>query len=327
MKKKLFLVCAALMCTVALMAQNISVVSSGGSTKLYRTLQAAIEGADPNSTIYLPGGGFPIADSVKITKKLTIIGIGHKAKNDNADGVTTISGKLDFYEGSSGSAVMACYITDGVYIGHDRKAVNDVLIRYCNLNVVDIAHDACMETIVNKNYIRGYVHMGHSNGLILNNLIGGSIRYVNNGVVSNNIIESGSYGIGANNSFISNNIIFSDGRGGIGWQNYMIEGGNNTTSNNMARYNCGDDCINIGEIDWNNVFENYNNGAVSPSSNFHFKEDYQQYEGLVGIYAGDGFNDKQLAPVPYIVAKKIDEQTDAAGKLNIKIRVKASGEE
>ena len=31
-----------------------------------------------------------------------------------------------------------------------------------------------------------------------------------------------------------------------------------------------------------------------------------------------------MAPLPYIVAKDIPEQTDAEGKLNIKIRVKAS---
>ena len=81
------------------------------------------------------------------------------------------------------------------------------------------------------------------------------------------------------------------------------------------------------ENGWNDVFVNYNNGAVSTSSNFHFKEAYKQYENQVGIYAGTGFDDEALPPVPYIVAKHIDDHTDAAGKLNIKIRVKASGEE
>ncbi len=84
----------------------------------------------------------------------------------------------------------------------------------------------------------------------------------------------------------------------------------------------GDDCINVGAegFDWNNVFKEYK--GVSATSNFHFKEEYQQYEGQVGIYHGT-FNDDQLAPVPYIVAKDIPQQTDASGKLKIKIRVKA----
>lgn len=73
----------------------------------------------------------------------------------------------------------------------------------------------------------------------------------------------------------------------------------------------------------NDIFENVNDWNISAVSNFHFKDEYKQYEGQVGIYAGTGFNDSQIAPVPYIVAKRIDEQTDASGKLNIKIRVKA----
>ena len=75
--------------------------------------------------------------------------------------------------------------------------------------------------------------------------------------------------------------------------------------------------------EWTDVFVNYNGGAVSPVSDFHFKEAYKQYESQVGIYAGTGFNDQQLAPVPYIIAKDVDEQTDAQGKLNVRIRVKA----
>ena len=93
---------------------------------------------------------------------------------------------------------------------------------------------------------------------------------------------------------------------GIGWGSEAL----NTSLKNL-------------EADWNDVFENYNNAAISPDSKFHFKGDYIQYENQVGIYAGTGFKDDGIAPVPYIVAKSIPEQTDAEGKLNIKIRVKA----
>ena len=91
----------------------------------------------------------------------------------------------------------------------------------------------------------------------------------------------------------------------------------------MSDRDFGDNPINLGDVDWNNVFNNYNGGAITPVSKFHFKGDYSGYEHQVGIYAGDGFNEDQLAPVPYIVSKNIPQQTDAAGKLNIKIRVKA----
>ena len=331
MTKKLFIVCAALVWTVALVAQNISVVAANGSTKLYRTLQTAIEGADPNSVIYLPGGGFSIDDSVKITKKLTIIGIGHKAKNDNADGVTTISGNLFFNEGSSSSAVMGCYITGDVNIGEGGAVVNDVLIKFCNLNSIQVKNSTCQETVVNQNFIRSNSEFNSTNGLIHNNITY-SLSGVKGGRITYNIITASVFAytpgytryyssIKADESIIANNILISRNNAGY------LYGSNCSINHNMTQDDWGDYCINIGEVDWNDVFVNYNGGVISPISDFHFKEAYKQYENQVGIYAGDGFNDKQLAPVPYIVAKKIDEQTDAAGKLNIKIRVKASGEE
>lgn len=326
MKKKLILVCAALMCTVALMAQNISVVSSGGSTKLYRTLQAAIKGADPNSVIYLPGGGFPIADSVKITKKLTIIGIGHKIKTENPDGYTTISGNLFFDNGSDESALMGCYVTGTVNIGQDGNAVNDVLIRCNNMYRVIVDNNRCMGTIINQNYIREDAKFAGASATFSNN-IADSVWDLDDGYISNNIIigvaNIGDDHYNRNKAFrvcdrtsITNNIIMTDA-------SYCHSGNDCFASGNMCRFDWGDDCINVNKdgFDWKNVFKDYQ--GVSATSNFHFKEEYAEYEGKVGIYAGDSFNDKQLAPVPYIVAKKIPEQTDASGKLNVKIRVKA----
>ena len=331
--KKLFLTFAfAIVATLTAMAQQISVVSTTGATTLYRTLQDAIEGADPGSVIYLPGGGFSIADSVKINKKLTIIGIGHKSNNDNVDGVTTISGNLFFNEGSSSSAVIGCYITGDVNIGEDGN-VDNVLITYCNLNGIGVINNLCMETTVKQNYIRGSAVFNGSKATVSNNIVGGGIGKVNGGQILNNIIvghyHDGTPGrfhldygcIGASNSLIKGNLITTTTNySNDAYYFQMLIGGNNTIISNMSKYDFGDDCINLGEVDWNNVFVKYN--GVSATSNFHFKEDYTQYEGQVGIYHGT-FNDNQLAPVPYIVDKRVDEQTDASGKLNVKIRVKA----
>ena len=116
--KKLFLTLfLTVMATAMMYAQQIVVVSATGDTDVFQTLPDAIQGATPGSVIYLPGGGFPISDDVKITKKLTIIGIGHYAENGNVDGFTSINGNLHLDGGSSGSAVMGCYITGTVYIG------------------------------------------------------------------------------------------------------------------------------------------------------------------------------------------------------------------
>ena len=136
-------------------AQQIAVVSEGGETSVFTTLQAAIEGAAPSSVIYLPGGSFPLPDNVKITKKLTIIGIGHKPNNDNVDGVTIISGNLFFNEGSSGSAVMGCYLSGIVLIGDGGSIVNNTVVKCCNIGDFQILNNQCLGTYINQNYIRG----------------------------------------------------------------------------------------------------------------------------------------------------------------------------
>lgn len=318
--KKLFLTFVfAIVATLAAMAQQISVVSTTGATTLYRTLQEAIEGADPGSVIYLPGGGFSISDDVKITKKLTIIGIGHKSNNDNVDGITTISGSLWFNGGSSGSAVLGCYITGNINIGDGEATVADMLIRYCNVSSVQVKNRTCLGTIINQNYIRSGSNFSNCSCTFSNNITG-HVHNMNDGIICNNVfIQNNGYFTfwDVNNATIRDNVF-------IVWQG-TNECREISAFHNMFIGSEWGDCINLSDVNWSDIFIK-NNGIV-PTSNYHFKESYKQYEGLYGIYSGSGFNDNQLAPVPYIVAKHVDEQTDASGKLNVKIRVKASGEE
>ena len=325
MKKIIFTLFLAIMVTVTLQAQQISVVSPGGATSLFRTLPDAIKSAIPGSVIYLPGGGFSIPDSVKITKKLTIIGIGHYAKNGNVDGVTNISGNLYFNQGSSGSSVMGCYITGRIYIGSDKSSVNDILIRYCNVYSINIKSNICLGTVVSQNYLRHGFNSETSDSSapveITNNVVY-YISKVNGGFIANNIITFSNSNVDAlhsiSNSVINGNIIFPiNNIGGTDISNSKL--GNM----GFGQISNDEEFINMRNIVRDSVFVNYNGGAISPASNFHFKDAYKQYENQVGVYAGGVDFDKQLAPVPYIVAKRVDEQTDASGKLNIKIRVKA----
>ena len=114
--KKVVLSLVLMIAAVAVSAQQIAVVTSNGTTTMYQTLGDAIAGATSNSVIYLPAGGFQISDDVKITRKVTIIGVTHKANSDNAEGNTIISGNLNFNGGSSNSAVMGCYISGDVIL-------------------------------------------------------------------------------------------------------------------------------------------------------------------------------------------------------------------
>lgn len=321
MKKIILTLFLAIMATTGLYAQQISVVSPGGETSLYRTFPEAIRGADPGSVIYLPGGGFSISDEVKIIKKLTIIGIGHYAKNGNVDGVTTISGNLFFNAGSSGSAVLGCYITGDVVIGED-AAVDDVCVKYCNLNSLQVKNANCTGTFVNQNYIRGDSNFSNSVVTITNNLFNNRLFYINGGVISCNVFAHVGYWGGGQTLMYVNNVgvtynIFRKGGDGTHY------GSNIQTRNNFTVGGSWGDLPVIIDAEVNDIFVDVNNWSISPNSSFHFKDNYIEYENQVGIYAGDGFKDDQLAPVPYIVAKRVDEQTDASGRLNVKIRVKA----
>ena len=322
MKKKIFSLFVALVATVAAQAQMISAVAPNGATTLYQTLPEAIEGAASGSVLYLPGGGFAIPDSVTIKKKLTIMGIGHKSQNDNADGMTTIVGGLRFNVGSDGSAVMGCYINDQVYIGSDGQ-VNDVLVKRCNLHSVDVNNAACTGTVISQNYIRDDIMLTMSEATIKNNVIRGQRRgygvvKMSSGVICNNIFIGDNYCniYEITTATVTGNIFCGT--------NSNSHGTIYTSGNARLNSEWGDDPINFQANSWDDVFVNFNGGAANDKSDFHFKEAYKQYERQVGIYAGDGFDDSQLAPTPRIVSKRIPDQTNAAGKLVINVRVKAS---
>ncbi len=307
-------------------AQQISVVSEGGSTTLYSTLADAINGADPGSVIYLPGGGFPIADDVKITKRLTIIGIGHRYDNDNVDGATIIAGNLWFNEGSDQSALLGCYLNGNICIAHDGAQVNDILVRYCNVNGIDVRVGACTGITINQNYIRWGASFRETPATFTHNICPW-VANLDGGVIDHNIFtwrllgddvlgQRYIYGTcgWCDNNQITNNIFLNRDR--------MDTGGNNVITHNMLNgADWGDDPVNI-NADWNDVFKNYNNAAITPVTDFHFTQNYQEYSQC-GIYGGTGFNDHQTAPVPYIVSKEVAEQTDASGHLNITVVVRA----
>lgn len=315
MKRIIFSLFFAVMAAMTVNAQQIAVVS-GGVTTLCQTLKEALNASKNGSVIYLPAGGFQIgADSIK--RKVTIIGVGHKAASNNADGNTVISGELCFNDGSDGSSVMGCYISGDVKIGYDMKSVNNVVVKYCNVGSVNVRNSDCTGTIVNQNYIRNTSYFYGSSASFKNN-IAYHIKNLDGGIISYNIFSAGSPSYytfeDCNSCTISHNVILGSS---------YFSPSDNDIYENMSGNTWGQEAIAIGDS-WANVFSDYNNGAISPASSFHFSDAYSEYEGRVGIYAGSGFSDSAMPPVPYISFKSIPEQTDNDGKLKIKIRVKAS---
>ena len=338
MKKKIFsLLIAMVAAATSVQAQQISVVSPSGATSLYRTLPEAIEGAQGGSVVYLPGGQFETSSNIlKISKKLTIMGIGRRIDKNNPESITKILGTLIFDHGSDGSAVMGCSISGGVNIGTDavNGQVNDVMIKHCIVNGdIKIRKTTITGTIISQNCCLGDICFGKTtsgfydsgSGVVKNNIITGRIQYMNTGVICNNILlySKGQPLYCIESPTITGNVFMY-----FPVANTSIADGNSscnaTLSHATLNREWGNDPITFQAESWDDVFVNYNNTTISPASNFHFKDEYKQYESQVGIYAGEGFDDNQMAPVPYIMYKDVPDKTDAEGKLKVRIRVKAN---
>jgi hypothetical protein len=326
MRKTFLTLGVAILVTVALNAQQISVVNLQGATVLYTDLNLAIQGAAAGSTIYLSGGGFQINDSSKITKKLTIIGIGHRPDNDNAngnaDGNTVVSGNFFFNGGSDNSALMGLHLSGNVNIGTSDNAVNTILVRYCNINSIQVQNSNCQGIVINQNYIRNS-SSGSNSAITFTNNIMHSMAYITGGVVNHNVITSYNSSYYAlyvvSNSQISNNILINPAG--------IINGSENIIRNNMLVGTWGDTSyrtITVTSMD--DVFVGPIT-SISSSCNYHLKGALGKNAASdgtdVGIYGGSGFSDAALPPVPRIVSKTVSEQVDENGNLQINVRVKS----
>jgi hypothetical protein len=306
-------------------AQQIAVVAPGGATTLYTSLDTAILQAAAGSTVYLPDGGFQVKNETKITKKLAIIGVGHRADNEN--GSTMISGNLYFEGGADNSALMGVNLSENVYIGTGEVAVNHFLLRYCNVNSVQVQNSNCQDIVINQNYIRNSSNGGNSAVKFTNNVVH-SISDVNGGVIDHNVVRHYVYRWGAwgydfggflyvSNSQIFNNILIDPSS--------IHHGSNCVIRNNMLDRDWGDEGIKI-EGSWDDIFEGSITG-VDPACNYQLKGSQGKNAATdgtdVGIYGGTSFSDAALPPIPRIVSKRIAEQTDENGKLKIQIQVQA----
>ena len=329
MKKTLLAIATALSAIAVTQAQNISAVSESGETTIYQTFDEAITEAPAGSTIYLPGGGFTHNDNVTITKRLTIMGVSHRADTDNADGATTVTGRLRLENGSDGTTIIGIYLGGDIVIGGSgtyNHVVNNVTLRYVNINSVYVGHSKCSGLVINQSYLRSQSQFNSTNAKITN-CVTHHIMQLNGGVIDHSIVYCSSYnssgfhvnGLDAEQSNITNNILI-DTFGPI--NNNGI-----TTNNCVGSGEWGDNPVKMEEgQSWENIFVAHK--GITPASDYHlstsFGKNADTNGGEIGLYGGTGFNDAALAPIPRIVAKTIPEQTDASGKLKISVTVKSN---
>lgn len=328
--KRNVLIAVVLFATLTVSSQNIAVVSPSNETTMYQTLDDAVTKAEEGSIIYMPGGGLQIKDETKINKKLTFMGISHRGDTDNADGATVIAGKLFFEKGSDGSAVIGAYISGDINVGTSTDSVTNLTIRFCNVNSIQVKHAQSSGLVVNQCYLRTKSNFGNCNVRLENNILH-SISSLSGAIINHNIITSNSGGYymyaieSYGNSLITNNIILNpSSNSGVGSGNIL--------NNCVGKGTWGDNPIQLSDDQtWEDVFEKYDSkNPVSIACNYKIKKTWTSAQGAgtdgtdIGLYGGLGFKEPKetVAPIPRIISKKVDEQTDGSGKLHIEITVK-----
>ena len=327
MKKTILTLVIAIAAVVIAQAQQISVVSPAGVTSIFTDLNLAIKSAEAGSTLYLSGGGFQINDATSINKRLSIIGVGHRIDNDNADGSTTINGRIAFFKGADNSALMGVHLSGNVDIANADGAVNTILVRFCNVEGIQVGHTNCQNILINQNYIRNNSNIRNSAITFTNNILH-SIQNVNGGVIDHNVIRHNilerfniySYYralFSVSNSQIKNNVLVDPGH-------ELHSGDNCTISNNMLTRSWGDNCVVVES--WDDVFEGTYSG-ININDNYRLKGTQGKNAAIdgtdIGIYGGTGFSNTALPPIPRITLNRTDEQTDEQGKLTVRVRVSA----
>lgn len=328
--KRILSFAVALAATATAMAQNIAVVSPNNTTEIYQTLDEAINNADEGSVIYLPGGGFTISNDTKINKRLTIMGVSHRGDTDNADGATIISGNLQFDHGSSGSAVLGAYISGNVEI----DSVQNITVRKCNAYSIQVKNSGATGLVVNQCYLREDCNFGNCNARIENNIIDMAYN-VTGGIIRHNVFTGNQYENGSNwKNYPSIRWIYSS----IIEDNFFV-GWSGVVDRNISNCVISRNCIGTGTwgsdtdpyvldagVTWDDVFNQHK--GCTPSSDYSLKGSWGKGEATdgsdIGIFGGSGFDPNALAPIPRIVSKKVNEQTDGTGRLHIEVTVKSN---
>jgi len=236
MKKLLFFIVLAVLSCNSLKAQHLHRVNNNTDFDPdFTTLQAAVDAASNNDTIYVEGSATPY-DGATIDKPLTIVGPGYflnenpKTQANKVDAV--INGEIIFATGSDGSTLIGCRTFWGYSV---RISVSDITVIRNHLH--GILFDGTSNNIlVAQNYvydkivaITGQI----TNSVISNNIVRGQITSGNASgslVISNNVCwtTNWAFPIDCYNASIQNNILTGD------IQNIRTNTGNSISYNLMA---------------------------------------------------------------------------------------------
>jgi hypothetical protein len=306
--------------------------NASGFTDAYT---AAVSG----DTIYLPGGFF---GAITIDKRLAIFGAGHHPDSTLHTYATQINGNVSLGPLSDSSHIEGLHITGHLAVSTAGIKTDNLKIRRNmidgQLNLNGTKATPSMHVEISGNVIRSSVDLSNTLSVVLcNNILQSRVHYVYQGSITNNVFNSTPYYsypyyaynniFDVDNSKVENNVfvhpdgavVFLECDNTLINKNVFSHSSINFT-NNMPTGNY----IGVGST---NILMNWTSASYLYTDNYHLKTPATHIgmDGTqVGIYGGlRPWKEGSLPLNPHIQSKTIADKTDAAGKIQVQVKVVA----
>ena len=306
--------------------------NAGGFADAYT---AAVSG----DTIYLPGGFF---GAITIDKRLAIFGAGHHPDSTLYTYATQINGNVSLGPLSDSSHLEGLHITGHLAVATAGIKTDNLKIRRNmidgQLNLNGDKTTPSLHVEISGNVIRSSVDLSNTLSVVLsNNILQSRVHYVYQGSISNNVFNSTPYYnypyysynniFDVDNSNVENNVfvhpdgsvVFLECDNTLINKNVFAHSSVNFT-NNMPTGNY----IGVGST---NILVNWTSASYQYTDNYHLKTPaiHIGMDGTqVGIYGGlRPWKEGSIPLNPHIQSKTIADKTDAAGRIQVQVKVVA----
>jgi hypothetical protein len=306
--------------------------TSSGFTDAYN---AAVSG----DTIYLPGGFFA---GLTIDKRLAIIGAGHHPDSSTHTYATQINGSLTLGPDADSTHIEGLHITGHINLTAANNKIDRLRIRRNiidgNLSINGDRVNPGLHIEISGNVVRNPVDLSNTlNAVVCNNILQTRIHYVWQGNISNNVFTTQPY-LGypiyqynviydCDNSLIENNVLAaSDQTLGFAYCDNSVIRKNLFAVSNID-YGSNPQTGNYTGVGAANLMVNWTSASYVYTDNYHLKTPATHLGSdgtVVGIYGGlRPWKEGSLPLNPHIQSKTIADKTDAAGKIQVQVKVVA----
>jgi hypothetical protein len=343
MKKFIFL--PLMVCSFLSFGQARFVVQNG-TAKVFSNINQAISAANAGDTLYIPGGGFAIANTT-INKTLHWIGVGHYPDSTAATGQSRITSPLTFDGNCDNSSFEGIYFTSTLSFGSVNNDAQNISMKKCRVGGSLTMRAYQTDTLDINFYITESVLAAidaryGSNCLMEKSLVFGTIHHYYQSFFDFNIFSTSStYMFYRCNSCLFKNNIIAYSQGFNGTEScefsYNIFQSNLPYDPVASTFTGGNNITNVG---WDKIFSSINGNIYA----FDYKNDYHLNAASTGKDAGgntvsiigaaeDGTNmgiygsalpykDGAVPFYPHVRNLQIDKSA-TAGQLGVKITVAA----